>query len=666
MSQFQIHGDNIVECIRTFDYVVLAFSKDIKAIRGPQGSITSPHYEIEVLTGERLLFTFLPGYGERRWNQDILSYIRNIGGRLREAADAIITRVSKDTETPLLAIEFCGALPAGNNAWQRHGRAFSFAHAGIPYFYLAELGGYELTSERGKKAERWPNPAVPFSFSSMTHYRRSTCLPVYEANSGARSETLTNYKSVFGKGDFLQYLRNTLLAEDTADAEAILKQKCMSLVEQLASSKKRVGGLTQAQWREAYKVLTTKGKQLTEYLTEKAPIKWRKTAYIAALTPSVKKLITFSSQQTLGLTSATLPLSFVPRQQRQKFSRGLKSIYPNLSPRAEAWLAGSDKDLAIAWVMGFKPKGDDARPDRGLPPLARMLIGDQTDLLTIIYGPAPISHWQKLVRAPAQLAKENGLWEAAMGVSDAILLDSSTMLTNIPRCILKPTWESSFSPIHEVLKVNPAVLTSSEQDVDTALHVLLTSLGPDLIFEGMCNPPGGDWSGVSFVWTPHGEEHRWLTLPRVSADGSKRPDHIFGIFGLKQPVCLCVESKERARAIEPNIGPRLINYTKALLSSTPSISRKNAKEAWTLYSQPWTLQQAEYVSMGAYIASLPDPFANVPSGTNLDILWGFDFSASNAVCSAYVKALTPIGVKVLNYIIQASKGNPFVEFKFNQ
>lgn len=75
-----------------------------------------------------------------------------------------------------------------------------------------------------------PNPAVPFSFFSMTHYRGSVCLPVYEANSGARAETTARYSSIFGKNDFLDYIRLALTNETTATPARLLGEKCVSLV----------------------------------------------------------------------------------------------------------------------------------------------------------------------------------------------------------------------------------------------------------------------------------------------------------------------------------------------------------------------------------------------------------------------------------------------------
>lgn len=661
--QYQIHGDNIVECTRTFDYILLATKAMARNVIGPYGSITCPRYNIELHSGDNLSFTFLPGYGRSRWNQDILGFIKSTGGQLREAADAIVTRIDEKVEKPLFAMEFCGALPAGNNAWQRNGRAFSFAHAGIPYFYLAELGGYELTVERSLKSERWPNPAVPFSYLSMTRDRGSICLPVYEANAGAKTETLTNYGQVFGRDDFVEYIRLVLVGDPPTVPARNLKVKCSGLVGILAASRSRQDGLSASQWKEAQKTIES-GEPLTSYLSKHARIPWRKTAYIADLPDSARRFMGLAAIRSYGLTSSSLPLSFVPRSERKTFTADVLSIYGDVREPVAQWLAKQERDLAIAWVMGFKPRGDDARPDRGLPPLARMLIGEKTDLLTFVYGPAPADQWGLLRTAPGILAARNGLWEAILGVSDAILLDGSTMPSGSSRALLKQSWASSLVQKTEPLRVNPTVLNLGEQDADTALHLIFASLGSDIVFEGMCNPPGGDWSGISFVWTKEGEEHRWLTLPRVSNEGGKRPDHVFAVFGVdNSTICLCVESKEKPNLLEAMIGPRLIDFTKTLFEATPSVWRRDKKEPWISFTKERVLQSAIYVSMGAYIADPQNPFGRVRADTNLDILFGFEFSQDASKCVVYARALTEIGQKVIKFIVGATAKNASVEFQ---
>ncbi len=518
--QFNIHGDNIVECIRAFDYIVTGLDDLVKEITGPIISITCPIY-VAQLENCSLAFQFFPGYGEQRWNQDILEFVKCSGGRLREAADAIVTRVENGVEHPVAAIEFCGALPAGNQAWQRQGRAFSFAHAGIPFFYVAELGGFELTANRERKAERMPNPAIPFSFLAMTQYQGSVCLPVYEANSGATGDTIERYGPIFGKSEFLKFLKLTVLGSATEPVATQLGYKCVALVELLANSKRRQDGLTGDQWKAAYEAVLA-GQSLPDFLTKNARLAWSKTAYIDALTDTARQFMAIGASETLGLASSKLPLSFVPRCRRPVFSREAQALYPDMSDDFAAWLANTETHLAIAWVMGFKPRGDDARPDRGLPPLARMLVGDKCELMTFVYGPAPKSHWNSLAVNPVGLATSNGLWEAVMSVSDSVLVDSATKPADTPRGYIKDNWAAVLSVEKLPLFVEAKVLRLGEQDVDTALHVAFESLGTDVVFEGMCNPPGGDWSGISFRWDATEPEYRWLTLPRVSAEGAKR------------------------------------------------------------------------------------------------------------------------------------------------
>ena len=127
-----------------------AFGCIIRSFRGPLGSPVCPTYEM-TLEGDDapLRLTLYPGFG--RWNHDILKLIRRRGGTLREAADMIITGVADDNETPLLVIEYCGALPAGNQAWQRSGRAYSFGKARVATRYnVAVLATVGAPKQKGK------------------------------------------------------------------------------------------------------------------------------------------------------------------------------------------------------------------------------------------------------------------------------------------------------------------------------------------------------------------------------------------------------------------------------------------------------------------------------------------------------------------------------------
>lgn len=97
------------------------------------------------------------------------------------------------------------------------------------------------------------------------------------------------------------------------------------------------------------------------------------------------------------------------------------------------------------------------------------------------------------------------------------------------------------------------------------------------VFEGMCNPPGGDWSGLSAINFRTGSEYRWTSLPRVSAVGGKRPDHVvlFDTEG-ENFTLLAIESKDVPSKIADNLGPRLTTYIEQLSETPPIAVKKNA------------------------------------------------------------------------------------------
>jgi len=145
------------------------------------GSLPAPAI---VLTKGQEVFVFqcFPAFG--RWESDVQRTLRERGAVLREAADVVLTRWNESHEIPLLAVEFCSALPAGNQAWQRSGRAYSIPKACIPYIFVTELGGFELDRNRERKAARLPNPAVPYSFVSYSSYTGYPVMIAYLMNPG--------------------------------------------------------------------------------------------------------------------------------------------------------------------------------------------------------------------------------------------------------------------------------------------------------------------------------------------------------------------------------------------------------------------------------------------------------------------------------------------------
>ena len=165
---YRIHGDNIVECERIANLILNEVHPKNK-----KKTLISPATISENITFSYSGFDFewelilLPGFnkaGRSRWKGDIFKALRENGSFLDETPDAIITEVNNNSEKIICAIEFCSALQAGNQAWQRSGRAFSTGRTGCPYIYIVDFVKYELDPKtRNRKALRFPNAAVPYS-----------------------------------------------------------------------------------------------------------------------------------------------------------------------------------------------------------------------------------------------------------------------------------------------------------------------------------------------------------------------------------------------------------------------------------------------------------------------------------------------------------------------
>ena len=160
------------------------------------------------------------------------------------------------------------------------------------------------------------------------------------------------------------------------------------------------------------------------------------------------------------------------------------------------------------------------------------------------------------------------------------------------------------------------------------------------IFEGLCNPPGGDWSGISLT-SENGEiEYRWTSLPRVTGDGGKRPDHVLQFTGIGSPnTILSIESKDRYQDFEANIGPRLVAYVNDLLRSPATITRSlKLSESWRHNANAASLQ-FKVLSAGAFVYSgQMETVIKTMLQNKLDVAVAFSFhdsepSVARIVCS---------------------------------
>jgi len=469
MMKLRIHGDNIIECERTLSLIALAYNGKVVA---KSKSIIVPSYSIKSIEEEIFEVELLGGHD--RWNVNFNTELTKYGAPLREATDAYITRVSKDekTEELLLAIEFCNALPAGNNAWQRNGRAVTCAEIGIPYFYFAEIGGVELDGDRKVKAPRFPNPIVPFSYLTSSKSLNVVSVPIYEAHPAITNELRKKFTHIFGKEASLNLLKSIIEQSQINDAMDVLIEKGTTLVKILSNDRKRVDTFRALEWDDFLKI--SSGQKKAEWI-KNHPDKqiWKKkTSDKVNVTKTFKTLLTKTQElNLLSIGAKEIPICLVANGNIKKFASLLREIYPAVKINALAdKIETKNKPLIIVWVTGFKPRGDDSRPDRGLVPLARMLFGNDIDILTIVYGPAGKQTWKTFNENPERLVSSNGLWQAVLNLSNYVLADSATSEFSVLTTIISRDLErKNVKVVFNAAKPNGIY---GEHDVDTAIHTL--------------------------------------------------------------------------------------------------------------------------------------------------------------------------------------------------
>ena len=653
LRNFAIHGDNIVECERTLHFIERALAIETSALRGPFGPPSNPSFEFDFEGGGTTLrFVFFPGFG--RWNTDIRKAIWDRGGVIRESPDVIVSEVTTGYELPLLAIEYSGALAAGNQAWQRSGRAYSLGLARIPYLYVAELGGYELDTARIRKAPRLPNPAVPFSYLSYSSSTETPVISAFIPNPGIDEDTRDLFAPVLGGDDILEFIRVVIVNQDTRSITRVLQERALTFVQGLATRSRTGRTLTPQQWTSAYNSIQTPSKNaLITYLLDETELRWSKKSSIKSLTPTARELMAVAATLSIGLTSADLPMCLVSQANRPAFARHIARLHPGISEAFLNWVR-RDEPLVVCWVMGFKPGGDDARPDRGLPPFARMLVGPHADILTIVYGPVPQAHWTLFSQDLRELAKRNGLWEAVMAASDAILIDSPIGSLTAHGLKRPRLGRASTSVTPEPVRVSSPPNRIGEHDVDTVIHTVCARLGAPQVFEGLCNPPGGDWSGISLLTASRSKELRWLSLPRISGSASKRPDHVLQIFGIGEPpIILAIESKDSQKAVEPQIGPRLRAYMLTLLRSSASIERPITSGAvWTYSDRSLRPRDFAFATAAASLVRHHTDLADETERLDVDLQIGLRFSDDGEQCDIQLRSSTAVGRRLEEFIAE--------------
>ncbi|MBP6945358.1 hypothetical protein KBD61_01960 [Patescibacteria group bacterium] len=658
-ENFRIHGDNILECETALKLVCEAFGVEPKIADGPA---YAPLYEVPIPAGN-ILIRLLPGYG--RWSVDIQKHIAHRGGVLREATDAIITQVKSTDddyeEVLLIAFEFCGALPAGNNAWQRCGRALAMAYAKIPYLYFAEIGGLELDEDRKIKAPRFPNPLIPYGYLTLGVVEQTMALPIFMPSPTISSENTKRFADAFGKGEALKVIKAIFTDEDSSENIKVLHQKARQALAILSSLRKKNDVLEPDEWRTLDQENTGEKKAIW-LLDRKMP--WHKKTGIGSLNASFKNLLKKVTRAgAVAAGSKDMPLCVLGSQSRRELGAAIEKIYSKrVSESFVTWVKNGEHPLVCVWIAGFKPRGDDSRPDRGLVPLARMVFGRKNvDVLSIIYGPGKESAWKRFQTDMFELARTNGLWESVLKLSDAVLIDSPTSrkMGNVG-FVLEGMEES-----HEEEQLPLASLTPSfgEHDVDSVIHLIFSNSVNECVFEGLCNPPGGDWSGVSLYDFKGQLEFRWTSLPRVSGEMAKRPDHL--IQFMKGEVLLALESKDTVATLEEKIGKRLVYYVKKLIEKPPIISRKNRLSSW--FFQGLQLINEFNIISGAAIRYTDEACLHrALKHGEVDIVLAVEFDATHQVTTIHVMATKNVKLVKEKIVTLASRFGSWLQVKTYQ
>lgn len=629
----KIHGDNIVECERTLNLLCEAYEGTKKLL---SGTIYSPRYGVFNGKNKTLEVELLSGH--HRWAVNFHEELRKFNAPLRESPDAYVTIVEQDKERIIFALEYCSALPAGNNAWQRNGRALTCAVLGIPYFYFADFGGVELDSNRNIKAPRFPNPIVPFSYLSASNSLDTICLPVYEAHPAISASLREEFQPIFGLDESFILIRNLIEKKALRRSIKSLTDKGLILVKLLSENRKRIDTFRGKEWKIFLKKNRSLDKANWIVKNENSQIWKKKFSNKVKVTPSFKKLsIEFQKLNCLSIGAKNIPICLIPSSKLADFNSILEDVYGNkltLHLKKNINSPSRNYPLLVVWITGFKPRGDDSRPDRGLLPLARMLFGNDITILTIVYGPAHKQTWSLFQKNPLELIEKNGLWEAILNLSDMVLADSITSEFGAMLHYNAKKVKNLQTDI--LLPLSLAIPNQfSEHDVDTAIHLLFGNQIELGIFEGMCNPPGGDWSGISLLHHKHQIEYRWTSLPRVSSSNGKRPDHVIQFILKSSNVYLVIESKTRGKTLSNAIGIRLRQYLKDLINHPP-IASKPLHQEWSLFEETYIPLQANILSAAAFCYTTLDEMKHELERGKLDIVFAFDFKDLHEVSELHL------------------------------
>lgn len=631
-----IFGDNILECERMFELISSSFpeltckKQELNPIYAPKKSIFNSNLYIDI--------QLFPDYKSNdRWgDKSILTILQEKGAKLTEAPDIVLTESINGKENILLAIEFSSAIPAGNQSWQRAGRALSFSEVNIPYLYITDIGLEELDSDRKSKAVRESNPLVPLSY--VKNSQRSDSFTYIVFNPSYLLEDSEELQQFIVKDEVFKIIRGLVLHEDISQHERELEYKIANYLDRYTNVPEKISFKKWIEMKDIDTENFIKSFELKKYnkkIADKTPIKKEMKYFIKEIIPDY----------ALSIYN-DLPICFVPASNKKELVEKVKKFcYTSLVNDVYTWLS-SNRPMVICLINGFKPLGDDSRPDRGLVPLARMLFGNNIDILSLVFGQATEIMQHNYKNNPFILASKNGLWKSILSYSSLTIADSihwSLSQSDIYQFQLNSPDKSSSK--HSISFPTPLKIPKKfkENDIDTAIHLTFSS--QNYIFESLCNPPGGDWSGISFL-DIGGTEHRWMSLPRISNE-SKRPDHIFQFACNNNTYILIIESKEKLLGLlsdREDLGQSLIDYVLKLIEYPSSAVNIDGHWKKSTGTKP-NILVTEYITAVAFFYTKEEELSEAIEKLQIDFIIAFNLSSHEVI----YKHKTPKGKVVLDF-----------------
>lgn len=472
---------------------------------------------------------------------------------------------------------------------------------------------------RRRKALRFPNPAVPYSYINFSKESNNFVAQIYirseEFNKDFDHSLRDFDENNFAEAELAGYIVKRMGGFDTSEEEEIILRKNLNVVMFLASGSRPATNFTPAQWRRLYAYQ----QGIIQFSLENSGFNFHKTITAKGHHGKSTDFLKMVDDLSVGLASRDLPFGIIPAESRKKFADEMHRLYPSYDTDILNRISSNHSDLILCIMKGFKPRGDDNRSDRGILPLVAMLSSTDIEVMTYIYGPIIEYNLNTLVKDPMRLANSNGLWKSILSLSNYVALDvpvlsedSSDAEVLLDTSALKEYYTAQAPHEGGLTRDEFSSIPQSfhEDDVDTGIHFLFSHLLKEVCFEGMCNPPGGDWSGLSILYDNY--EVRWLSLPRVSEEvNGKRPDHVLELFGLFDcPVLLSIESKERSFDLEPDVGEELVNYIRHLMDYIPNVERFASPRytgLWTQSERFVNYDRFVMISAAAYLKGFAQP-----------------------------------------------------------